>query len=104
MNFDAKVRRQSIDPEDLLHGHIGAIDVIAVALERAAKLVENDQLAKLKAARYAGWESDFGRKVLAGGYSLESLAADAAAREIAPRHVSGQQERLENIVNRAIYG
>ncbi|KDR44240.1 xylose isomerase [Caballeronia glathei] len=42
--------------------------------------------------------------MLAGGYSLESLAADAAAREIAPRHVSGQQERLENIVNRAIYG
>jgi xylose isomerase len=104
MNFDAKVRRQSSDAEDLLHGHIGAIDVIALALERAAALVEHDRLAELKAARYAGWESDFGRKVLAGGYTLEALASDALTREIDPRHVSGQQERLENIVNRAIYG
>ena len=104
MNFDAKVRRQSIDAEDLMHGHIGAIDVIALALERAAALIENDQLQSLKQARYAGWDSEFGRKVLAGGYSLESLAADALAREISPKHVSGQQERLENIVSRAIYG
>lgn len=104
MNFDAKVRRQSIDAEDLMHGHIGAIDVIALALERAAALIENDQLQSLKQARYVGWDSEFGRKVLAGGYSLESLAADALAREISPKHVSGQQERLENIVSRAIYG
>ncbi len=104
MNFDAKVRRQSVDPEDLFYGHIGAIDVIAVALERAALLVQNDQLADFKQQRYAGWETDFGRKVLEGGYSLEALASDAVARGIAPRHVSGQQERLENVVNRAIYG
>ncbi|VXC74241.1 D-xylose isomerase [Burkholderia sp. 8Y] len=104
MNFDSKVRRQSIDAEDLLHGHIGAIDMIAVALERAATLVEKDQLAELKAARYAGWNAEFGQKVLAGGYSLDTLATDALSREIDPRHVSGQQERLENIVNRAIYG
>ncbi|WP_250473942.1 xylose isomerase [Caballeronia sp. GAFFF1] len=104
MNFDSKVRRQSINAEDLLHGHIGAIDVIAIALERAATLVENDRLAELKADRYAGWESEFGRKVFAGGYSLDALANDAIARGIDPRHVSGQQERLENWVNRAIYG
>ncbi|WP_250535198.1 xylose isomerase [Caballeronia sp. AZ10_KS36] len=104
MNFDSKVRRQSIDAEDLLHGHIGAIDVIAIASERAARLVENDRLAELKADRYAGWESEFGRKVFAGGYSLDALANDAISRGIDPRHVSGQQERLENWVNRAIYG
>lgn len=103
MNFDAKVRRQSVDPEDLLHGHIGAIDVIAVALERAAHLIENDRLGEFRQQRYAGWDSDFGRKVLAGGYSLESLASDAVQRNIAPRHVSGRQEHLENVVNQAIY-
>ena len=104
MNFDAKVRRQSVDAEDLVHGHIGAIDVIAIALERAAALIENDQLAEFKKQRYAGWETDFGRKMLSGGYSLESLATDAVARNVAPQHVSGRQEHLENVVNRAIYG
>jgi xylose isomerase len=104
MNFDAKVRRQSVDAEDLVHGHIGAIDVIAIALTRAAALIENDQLAEFKKQRYAGWETDFGRKVLSGGYSLESLATDAVTRNVAPQHASGRQEHLENIVNRAIYG
>jgi xylose isomerase len=103
MNFDAKVRRQSIDPEDLFFGHIGAIDVIAIALERAAALVENDRLAEFKKQRYAGWDTEFGRKILSGGYSLESLALDAFGRRVNPQHVSGQQERLENIVNQAIY-
>jgi xylose isomerase len=103
MNFDAKLRRQSIDPEDLFYGHVGAIDTLALALERAAVLIENDQLEKFKQQRYAGWDSEFGRKILAGGYSLASLAADAAAHGLNPQHASGQQERLENIVNQAIY-
>jgi xylose isomerase len=103
MNFDAKVRRQSVDPDDLFYGHIGAVDTIAVALERAARLVERDTLEAFKQQRYAGWETDFGRKVLAGGFTLESLAQDATTRDIAPRHVSGQQERLESVVNQAIY-
>jgi xylose isomerase len=103
MNFDAKVRRQSVAPEDLFFGHIGAIDVIAIALERAATLVENDKLAEFKTQRYAGWDTEFGRKILSGGYSLESLAIDALGRRVNPQHVSGQQEQLENIVNRAIY-
>ena len=103
MNFDAKVRRQSVAPEDLFFGHIGAIDVIAIALERAATLVENDKLAEFKNQRYAGWDTEFGRKILSGGYSLESLAIDALGRRVNPQHVSGQQEQLENIVNRAIY-
>ncbi|MHC1480055.1 xylose isomerase [Frateuria aurantia] len=103
-NFDTKVRRQSIDPADLFHGHIGAIDVLALSLERAAGMIENDALAAFKAQRYAGWEAELGQKLLAGGYSLESLAAEAAARDLRPQHVSGQQEALENLVNRYIYG
>ncbi|CAG4911376.1 xylose isomerase [Paraburkholderia gardini] len=103
MNFDAKVRRQSVDAEDLFYGHVGAIDVLAVALERAAVLVENDRLEKFRQQRYAGWDTEFGRKILSGGYSLSTLATDALARGVNPQHVSGQQEQLENIVNRAIY-
>jgi xylose isomerase len=104
MNFDAKVRRQSVDAEDLFYGHIGAIDNLALAVERAAVLIENDRLEQFKRERYAGWESDFGRKILAGGYTLESLASDALGRGLHPQHASGQQERLENVVNQAIYG
>jgi len=104
MNFDAKVRRQSVDAEDLFYGHIGAIDNLALAVERAAVLVENDRLEQFKRQRYAGWDTEFGRKILSGGYSLTSLAADALGRGLNPQHASGHQERLENIVNQAIYG
>ena len=104
MNFDAKVRRASVDPEDMFYGHVGAINVLALALERAAVLVENDRLEQFRSQRYSGWDSEFGRKILAGGYSLSSLATDAVAHGMNPQHVSGQQERLENVVNQAIYG
>ncbi|TKC91104.1 xylose isomerase [Trinickia terrae] len=104
MNFDAKVRRQSVDPEDLFYGHVGAIDNLALALERAAALVENDRLEQFKQQRYAGWDTEFGRKILSGGYTLATLSSDAAARGLNPQHASGQQERLENVVNRTIYG
>jgi xylose isomerase len=104
MNFDAKVRRQSVDAEDLFYGHIGAIDNLALAVERAAVLIENDRLEKFKRERYAGWESQFGRNILDGSFSLSSLAQDAIDRGLNPKHVSGQQERLEGVINQAIYG
>jgi xylose isomerase len=104
MNFDSKVRRQSVDAEDLFYGHIGAIDNLALAVERAAVLIENDRLEQFKRQRYAGWETDHGRKILSGGFTLESLTSDALARGVNPQHASGQQERLEGIVNQAIYG
>ncbi|PCE28771.1 xylose isomerase [Paraburkholderia acidicola] len=104
MNFDAKVRRQSIDAEDLFYGHIGAIDNLALAVERAAKLIEHDRLEQFRQQRYAGWDTEFGRRILAGGYSLTSLASDALARGLDPQHASGRQEYLESVVNQAIYG
>ncbi len=103
MNFDSKVRRQSVDPEDLFYGHVGAIDNLALAVERAAVLIENDRLGQFKRERYAGWDADFGRKILSGDYSLSTLAADALSRDLNPQHASGHQERMENIVNQAIY-
>jgi xylose isomerase len=103
-NFDAKVRRQSLDVVDLFHGHVGAIDVLALALQRAAVMVENDVLGHFKAERYAGWNAAFGRDVLAGKLALSDVADFAFAQQLNPQPVSGRQEMLENAVNRAIFG
>jgi xylose isomerase len=102
-NFDTKVRRQSSDAIDLFYGHIGAIDALALALERAAAMIESDTLAAFKAQRYAGWDDEFGKRILSGGYSLQSLAEEAVRRDLRPAHVSGRQEYLENLVNRFIF-
>jgi xylose isomerase len=99
-NFDAKLRRQSIDPEDLLHAHVGGVDVLARALLAAAKLVEDGRLAAALEERYAPWSSPLGRRILAGEESLASLAALVEKQGIAPRPRSGAQERLENLVAR----
>ncbi len=103
-NFDTKLRRQSSDPVDLFYGHIGGMDHLAMALKRAAKFIENDFLSEAVANRYKGWSSDFGREVMAGEFSLEKLAHYTADKDLSPKHQSGQQELLENKVNRIIYG
>ena len=100
LNFDAKVRRQSIDAEDLFHGHIGAMDVCARALLIAEKMLQDGRLESLKAARYAGWDSEAGRAILAGRRSLTELADQVLESAADPQPVSGRQELLENLVNR----
>ena len=102
-NFDTKLRRQSIDRVDLFHAHIGGIDTLARSLLVAAELIERGELERLRAERYAGWETDFGRSILSGDVLLEALAGRVAVGEIDPRPVSGRQERLENLVNEAIW-
>lgn len=103
-NFDSKVRRQSIDAEDIFHGHIGAIDLLAASVERAAKLVENDRLQAFKDERYKGWNGDLGQKILSGALSLEALAGHATEKQLNPVGTSGRQEYLEGVVNQALYG
>ncbi|MEJ7139015.1 xylose isomerase [Amphibiibacter pelophylacis] len=103
-NFDTKVRRQSMDEVDLFHGHVGAIDVLALALERAARLIENETIENFKQNRYAGWSSTYGQQLLSGQVSLESIAHNALTDLIDPKPVSGRQEHLENVINRAIFG
>lgn len=103
-NFDAKVRRQSVDLEDMFHGHIGAIDALALALEKAARLVEEDVLGKFKADRYSGWEGPLGRAILGGAHTLDSLAQMAVEGGLAPKPVSGRQEWLEGRVNQVLFG
>jgi xylose isomerase len=98
-NFDAKVRRQSIDPVDLLHGHVGAMDLCARALLVVERLVQDGAWQRFVDERYAGWQSGFGADVLAGKMTLADAAAHAAA-EAPPAPRSGRQEYLENLVNR----
>ncbi|WP_337843401.1 xylose isomerase [Rheinheimera sp.] len=102
-NFDAKLRRQSVDRYDLFHGHIGGMDHLALALKKAAALVEKDFLANAKQQRYAGWNADLGQSILAGKQSLESLAALTQQQQLDPKPVSGRQELLENQVNLVLF-
>ncbi|NNL65300.1 MAG: xylose isomerase [Myxococcales bacterium] len=101
-NFDAKLRRQSLDPLDLFHAHVGGMDTLAEALLVAAALIEAGDLERFVADRYAGWNEPFGREILAGERSLEDLAHWATTSDPDPRPVSGRQEMLENHVRRAL--
>ncbi len=101
-NFDSKVRRQSIDPVDLLYGHIGGLDTLALALEAAARLIEDGEYDAHLAKRYAGWDAPEARAMLAPGASLETIAARVAAEKIEPKPRSGRQEFLENLLNRYV--
>jgi len=102
-NFDAKLRRQSLDRTDLFHGHIGGIDAVARALLVAAAMVERGTLEQYREARYAGWAGPLGRSILSGEALLEMLAGRVATGEIDPKPRSGRQELLENVVNQAIW-
>lgn len=101
-NFDAKVRRQSVDAEDLFYAHIGGIDVLARGLLAAAAMIEDGRLARFVEQRYAAWNEPFGRGLLAEGQSLAAIADDAVRRGLDPRPRSGRQEYLENLVNRFV--
>jgi xylose isomerase len=100
-NFDAKVRRQSLDPADLLHGHIGGLDVLARGLKGAAALIEDGTYDKVLADRYAGWTKTAAQKMLKDE-SLADIAARVERDNINPKPRSGQQEYLENLVNRFV--
>ncbi|HEY1900071.1 MAG TPA: xylose isomerase [Steroidobacteraceae bacterium] len=99
-NFDAKLRRQSVDPVDLYLAHIGGIDTIARALLAAADLVSAGELKRLRTQRYQGWNGDLGRRVMQGEFSLGALADHAAAHNFDPRAPSGKQELAESLLAR----
>lgn len=101
-NFDAKLRRQSLDPEDLILAHVGGMDACARGLKAAAAILEDGTLEAMRAERYAGWNSDEARKMLSGGYALDDLEAYVRSSGLNPEPRSGKQERLENLVNRFV--
>ncbi|MFO6464872.1 xylose isomerase [Jannaschia sp. KMU-145] len=96
-NFDAKLRRQSLDPVDLIAAHVGAMDVCARGLKAAAALLASGELEAARDARYAGWD---GSDLLSS--DLGAIAARVEAEGINPAPRSGRQERLENVWNRYV--
>lgn len=102
LNFDAKLRRQSIDPADLFHAHIGAMDAFARGLKIAANMIEDDALAEIVRQRYAEWDTDFGRRIECAEEDFESLESHTLQHG-EPRTQSGRQELIENLLNEYIH-
>lgn len=98
LNFDAKVRRQSHETVDLFYAHIGGMDAFAKGLIIAHRMLEDGRLEALIEARYAGWQSEFGQRVLAGKATLQECEAEAI-RLGEPTRASGRQEYIENLIN-----
>ena len=97
-NFDAKLRRQSLDPVDLVAAHVGGMDVCARGLIAAAAMLEDGGLERMRAERYAGWDRPEAKAMLSS--DLAAIAARVESEGIDPQPRSGRQERLENWVNR----
>jgi xylose isomerase len=102
LNFDAKIRRQSIDPDDLIHAHVGSMDACARALLAAADMLDAGVLTAPLAKRYEGWAGPEGRAILGGQRSLAELADRAHGPGFDPQPRSGRQEYLESLVNRYV--
>jgi xylose isomerase len=101
LNFDAKVRRQSIDPVDLFHAHIGAMDAFARGLRNAARMLEDGFFAEHVKERYAGWDTGLGAQIERGGIGFAELEA-YTLQHGEPAVRSGRQELLENVLNEYI--
>lgn len=99
-NFDAKVRRQSIDPEDLIAAHIGGMDICARGLKAAAAMLEDGALEDALKDRYAGWDTKEAKDMLDS--DLASISERVLREGINPEPKSGRQEILENYVNRFV--
>jgi len=99
INFDAKVRRNSTDPDDLFHAHIGGMDVFARALLTAHAILDRSDYKKLRKERYSSFDKGEGKEFEQGRMSLEQLAA-SARKNPEPSTTSGKQEYFENIVNK----
>lgn len=100
-NFDAKLRRQSLDPEDLVAAHVGGMDVCAAGLKAAAAMLEDGTLEAMRAERYAGWDTEDSQALLTRA-TLQDCYDCVVGQGINPEPRSGKQERLENLVNRFV--
>ena len=101
INFDAKIRRNSTDPEDLFHAHIGGMDAFARALIIADNILQKSDYKKIRTDRYASYDIGVGKDFESGKLSLEDLR-NYAAENGEPKTISGRQEYLENIINRFV--
>ncbi len=101
LNFDAKRRRESHEPVDLFHCHIGGMDAFARGLKIAHNIIEDGRLGDFVKARYSSWDSELGQKIESGNASLAELETLALQKNIEDIP-SGRQEMLENLVNEFI--
>ena len=102
-NFDAKVRRQSFTPEDMIHAHVGGADLCARAFLTAAKLIEEGKYDALLTERYAGWQTPSAQAIFSGKQSLDEIEKAALEANLNPKPRSGKQEQIENLLMRSIY-
>jgi xylose isomerase len=102
VNFDAKVRRESFEPIDLFHAHIGGMDAFARGLKIAAAIRKDGRLAEFVKQRYASWDSGIGAKIEKGKASFSDLEKYISKKGEAAANQSGRQEFLENLINEFI--
>jgi xylose isomerase len=99
LNFDAKVRRESFEPVDLFHAHIGGMDAFARGLKIAAAIRKDGRLAEFVKQRYASWDKGIGHDIEKGKVGLKELEAYMLKKGEADPNASGRQEMLENLIN-----
>ncbi|MGI9370428.1 MAG: xylose isomerase, partial [Ruegeria sp.] len=99
-NFDAKLRRQSLDPSDLVLAHVGAMDVCARGIKAAAQMLQDGGLEQAREDRYSNWREATAQQNLQGG--LGGCYDYVVKNGISPDPQSGRQEKLENLVNRFV--
>jgi xylose isomerase len=105
LNFDSKIRRNSVDPTDLFVAHIGGMDAFAVGLEIAHRIIEDGKIPSFVKKRYASFNTGDGIKFSKGQMTLEQLAdIGAKAGYGKTGHTSGRQEYLENVLNQYLFG
>ena len=102
VNFDAKVRRESFEPVDLFHAHIGGMDAFARGLKIAAAIRKDGRLCEFVKNRYASWDSGIGAKIEAGKATFKDLETYMLKKGDADANTSGRQEFLENLINEFI--
>ena len=99
VNFDAKVRRESFEPVDLFHAHIGGMDAFARGLKIAHAIIGDGRLAGFVKERYKSWDSELGRRIESGQAGFADMEAYIMPKGDAAKNVSGRQEMLENLIN-----
>jgi xylose isomerase len=99
VNFDAKVRRESFEPVDLFHAHVGGMDCFARGLKVAAAIRADGKLDEFVTNRYGSWDTGVGQEIEDGKHDFKSLEAYMLEKGDAEPNVSGRQEMLENLIN-----
>jgi xylose isomerase len=99
INFDAKVRRESFEPVDLFHAHVGGMDAFARGLKIAAAIRADCVLEKMLKERYASWSAGIGQRIESGREDFASLERYMLEKGDVTPNTSGRQELLENIIN-----